>query len=201
MAKPFDLRQDIVYSGICFAEAIKASQGADGGGTVVLELACGSRPQALIHFQKGTRVVAADLCFPQVQLGNLEFAQALRDDQDSFLFCCGDVYNPPFRQGAFDVAVICAALHHFSNTVDALRLVASLLKPDGKLVMLREPCFVNPKDPNYLRELLNGFNEQQFEIEEYFWMVAEAGLTVVQASVDFGGSLKLIAGKSLKANP
>lgn len=198
LTKPFDLGQDILYSGVCYAEAVQADHGVDSGGPVVLELACGSRPQALIHFQKNTRVIACDLCFPQVQLGSLEFEQALSNDRDSFLFCCADVYNPPFHEGAFDLAVICAALHHFSDTVDALRLVANLLKPDGKLVLLREPCFVNPGDLNYLRELQNGFNEQQFEIEEYFWMLEQAGLTVVSARVDFGGSLKLIAEKSPK---
>jgi hypothetical protein len=54
---------------------------------------------------------------------------------------------------------------------------------------------VNPADLNYLRELQNGFNEQQFEIEEYFWMLEQSGFILVSARVDFGGSLKLIAGK------
>jgi SAM-dependent methyltransferase/uncharacterized protein YbaR (Trm112 family) len=196
LTKPFDLRQDIVNAGLCYAEAVQAIRVADNGDTpIVLELACGSRPQALLHFQRGTRVVASDLCFPQVQLGCLEFVRALPDARDSFLFCCGDVYNPPFTDSSFDIVMICAALHHFSNIVDALRLVARLLKPDGKLVLLREPCFVNAADLNYLRELQNGFNEQQFEIEEYFWMLKQSGFILDSARVDFGGSLKLIAAK------
>ena len=192
----FDYQQDVARCGECYAQAIDTNQSRDKDTIKVLELACGSRPQSLIHYQKNTRVIAADLCFPQVQLGKLEFNEILPEVLDDFLFCCADVYGSPFKQDAFDVAVICAALHHFSDTVEALKLVAGFLKPRGNLVLLREPCFVNPADVNYLRELQNGFNEQQFEIEEYFWMLEKANFTVGHIQVDFGGSLKLIAVKN-----
>ena len=163
----------------------------------VLEVACGNDPQTLRHYQAGTRVVACDVAFPQVQFGALQYAYARPStlDKDAYRFVAADVYNPPFREGAFELVVISAALHHFVDVTDALVRLSKLLQPDGLLVLMREPCKVFPEDEMFIRELLNGFNEQQFELEEYDEMFRRACLYPCYEQIDYECSYKVILKK------
>ena len=164
----------------------------------VLEVACGNDPQVLRHYQPGTLVVACDVAFPQVQLGALQYATKRPSTlgEDAYQFVAADVYHPPFKAGAFDLVVISAALHHFVDVTDALRRLSNLLQPHGFLVLMREPCKVFPTDETFVKELLNGFNEQQFELEEYDEMFRRANFRPVYQQIDYECSYKVILCKS-----
>ena len=98
----------------------------------------------------------------------------------------------PFKLGSFDLVVVCAALHHFVDIVQALRLLKAMLSPGGKLVLMREPGNVAPEDATYISELANGFNEQQCVLAEYQTMFERAGLVVRYHRMDFECSYKVI---------
>jgi len=156
----------------------------------VLELACGSDPQMIRHFQKNTRVTAVDLCYPQIQLASLKYNVSQPADCENFAFICADAFHAPFRDHQFDVVAISAALHHFVDLTQALIVMRRLLKPEGRIILLREPGKVAADDPTYIEELSNGFNEQQFELEEYEVMFERAGLKVANHQLDFECSYK-----------
>jgi ubiquinone/menaquinone biosynthesis C-methylase UbiE len=158
----------------------------------VLEVACGSDPLTLRHYHAGSRVIASDLSFPQAQLGSLVQCARGNAPPQSFNFVAADVFHAPFKPASFDVVVICAALHHFSDTAAALATLKKFLKPGGRLVLLREPGKVCADDATYIRELESGFNEQQFELPEYDVMFERAGLSLVYEQLDFECSYKAI---------
>jgi len=48
---------------------------------------------------------------------------------------CGDLFSPPEQlRGVFDVVFSNGVVEHFEDTVECLRMMAALLKPQGKLV-------------------------------------------------------------------
>lgn len=193
----FDFEQDLANCGAILREAVAAARAQTGEAEVtILEVACGSDPQALRYFQPGTRVVACDLAFPQVQLGAL--AQARKGvDPGAYAFASTDVFNAPFKPKSFQIIVICAALHHFTDIVEAFRQLKMLLADGGRIVILREPGKVFPEDPTYIAELANGFNEQQFELAEYETMFQRSGLRIDYHQLDYECSYKAILASAI----
>lgn len=157
----------------------------------VLELACGMYPLSAHLRTRPAAHHAMDLCYPELQLAALHHRRG-NDVAQAIRFFCGDVDAMPFADALFDCVVICAALHHFPDPVATLRGVRRLLSPDGRLVVVREPCLVNPFDENYREQLRLGFNEQQFQPEEYDDIFQRAGFLRTAGRIDFGGSLKAI---------
>jgi|GEM_PF-4338209 len=172
------------------AETVRIGSGSDP--LTILEIACGSDPQTLRHYQSNSNVIACDLAFPQVQLASLSWAKRGGISVERYAFASADVFNPPFRRNSFDLVVVCAALHHFTDATAALAKLVALLKRTGKLVLLREPGKMAVDDPIYIKELKSGFNEQQFELAEYDVMYKRAGLTPVYEQLDFECSYKAI---------
>lgn len=194
----FDFEGDLTQCGVVLQRAVSMLQAENGQDDhVVLEMACGSDPQSLRHYQAGTKVVACDVCFPQVQIASLAMKRLNLLPQECIRFAAADTLEIPFREGAFDLIVISAALHHISNVTDALRTFRSLLKTGGKIVLLREPCTMAPNDLVYIQELENGFNEQQFELAEYEEMFRRTQLRPVYEQIDYECSYKVI----LEADP
>jgi ubiquinone/menaquinone biosynthesis C-methylase UbiE len=189
----FVFELDLEYSKNVMEMAAKDARGqTDSERLNVLEFACGSDPQTLRNYQPNSNVVACDLAFPQVQLAALSWAKRGVVPLDRYAFASADVLNPPFRKNSFDLIIVCAALHHFSDTTAALSMLETLLKPNGKIVLLREPGKMAVDDPTYIKELVNGFNEQQFELAEYDVMYDRAGLAPVYQQLDFECSYKAI---------
>ena len=187
----FDFDGDLAQCGVVIQRAVDHVRGSSRDGKpIALELACGSDPQSLRHFQAGTNVVACDLCFPQVQIAAINFAHASPLPPNDYFFVSADVFAPPFREGSCDVVMISAALHHFTDVTDALKRMRLMLRPGGVVVLLREPCLVAAEDPGFLMELENGFNEQMFELSEYETMFTRAGLKPVYHQIDFKCSYK-----------
>jgi hypothetical protein len=57
---------------------------------------------------------------------------------------------------------------------------------------MREPCNPNPWDPDYLRDIRTGINEQMWSIEEYSHIFDLAGLELKSGRIDSRCSLKVI---------
>ncbi|MFD0936042.1 class I SAM-dependent methyltransferase [Methylobacterium trifolii] len=190
----FDFEEDLRQCGLVIERAVDMvrERRPDAGVIRVAELACGHDPQIMRHYQPGTQVVGFDLCWAQVQFASLIFQKKWPAHDDRYAFVSGDVFNAPFKAKSFDVIVISAALHHFSNTVEALKLMKDMLAPGGRIVLLREPGAVAPDDPTYIRELTNGFNEQQFVLPEYETMFQRTGLRPIYEQLDFECSYKTI---------
>ena len=191
----YDFKEDIGRSGKVLSDAVNMAfeHLADEGRSVeILEVACGHEPMSLRHYHPNTHVVACDLAFPQVQLGALMFEKINKIAFENSVFIAADMFDLPLRPGSFDVIVISAALHHFADIVEALEIMSSLLRPGGLIVLLREPAKYAPDDPTYISELMNGFNEQQFEIAEYDVMFERSGLKLVYEQLDFECSYKAI---------
>ncbi len=189
----FDYPLDLRYCGDVLKAAVRMARTTASGDTVrVLEIACGQDPLVFNYYQPETEVVACDLCWPQTQIGSLIYQARWANAPDRFAFLAADVFNAPFVDGAFDVVVVVAALHHFADVVEALRTLRRLVRPGGKVVLLREPGQVAADDPVLIEELMRGFNEQQFEPAEYDVMFDRAGLKVLQHQMDFGCSYKVI---------
>jgi ubiquinone/menaquinone biosynthesis C-methylase UbiE len=192
----FDFEKDLAYCGeMLQAVSSRTIADVEGRGLKVLELACGSDPQTIRHYYPESQVIACDLCFPQAQIGALIVEKAKRVPPENVLFVTADVFSAPFQRGSFDLVVISAALHHFSNVVVALETMRDLLSEQGRIVLLREPGKVCADDEVYIAELAAGFNEQQFELEEYEEMYQRAGLVVEEHKMDFDCSYKAVLKK------
>ncbi|MCX7900160.1 MAG: class I SAM-dependent methyltransferase, partial [Methylocystis sp.] len=189
----FDFNEDLASSGRAYSLAVEiVRREAKKNDLTVLEIACGNDPQVLRFYQPNSRVVACDVSFPQAQLGSLVYLHRKEVPAENFCFVAADVFSAPFRPGSFDIIVVCAALHHFRDTAVALDKLRKLLTPRGKIVLLREPGKVCANDPTYIRELENGFNEQQFEIAEYDVMFERSKLSPIYEQLDFECSYKAI---------
>ncbi len=190
----FDFEQDLAYCGETLnlaARLVRERLAADRP-LRILEVACGSDPQAMRHYQPGTQVMAMDLCYPQVQIASLQFARGKNIPVGDYQFLSGDLGRAPIKAGSFDIVVISAALHHFADVTKALGWMRDLTQPGGCVVLLREPSKVCHDDPTYIAELKAGFNEQQFELDEYEVMYARAGLVPAHHKVHFECSYKAV---------
>ena len=164
--------------------------GNDDNAALFVEIASGFHPQLLLNRNHNSDVICIDLCLPELQLANIYYRDNLPDSK--FIMLSGDCMDLPLGHNSVNLFVICAALHHFSNPVELLKSLKLYLKPSGKILLLREPSFVNPEDSNFIRELSLGFNEQQFHIDEWISIFEVADFQIDEIRIDFGGSLKAI---------
>lgn len=186
----FNYQKDVEFSRSVIESALDEF---DQDEVVAVELASGFHPQILLHEFPKLRPLCIDLCLPELQLSNAYY-RSMRPKAE-FVMLCADCMSMPLRDGSVDLFVICAALHHFPDPIALLKAVARKLRVGGRLVILREPCDVNPEDANFIAELERGYNEQQFTVEEFCYMFSTAGFEVVDSRVDFGGSFKAILTK------
>ena len=105
---------------------------------------------------------------------------------------CADAADLPYPDLYFDAVVMFATLHHFPDPARTLAHAARKLRPGGFIGLFCEPVgHVHPGavDPDFLRELARGVNEQSFLMREWDAIFRAAGLSVEAAQVDFN-SLK-----------
>jgi hypothetical protein len=157
----------------------------------VLEIGGGIHPQASALAAAGHEAVSADISFCMAQLGALYFEHVEGDKGARMAFVACDAHEPPFPEGAFDCAVMFAALHHFAEPARMLAALAAVVRPEGFIAVMCEPCVPDPTAETYLRDLRKGINEQVWTLPEYGTIFARAGLRVVAGHVD-GASLKAI---------
>lgn len=159
----------------------------------ILEIGAGIFPQSISFTKYNCEVVCIDISFAMCQLGALYHQYVNREyDLESFSFICSNALNLPFKKGSFDCCIIFAALHHFSNPVELLSYLKNFVRDEGIFAIMREPCNPNPFDPDYLRDLRKGINEQMWSIEEYSQIFDRSGLRVYSGRVDSNCSLKVI---------
>lgn len=158
----------------------------------VLEVGGGTHPSLAGLARFGHAVTALDVSFPMSQLG------ALCHGMDEGLggrvaFVACDAAEPPLADGAFDCAAIFAALHHFPEPDRLLATLARLIRPEGFIAVMCEPCLPDPGAAMYLRDLAKGINEQAWSLPEWHEIFTRAGLRLVEGRVDTGSLKALLA--------
>ena len=94
---------------------------------LVLDAGCGMGRYALVALGLGAEVVALDLSESLARL-----IPAARENT-RLQVVQGDLLQPPFRKGTFDIVYSHGVLHHTSDTRQAFLAVAALVKPEGLL--------------------------------------------------------------------
>jgi SAM-dependent methyltransferase len=104
-------------------------------GSRVLEAGCGVGAQtgSLARNSPGARFTSVD-----VSIGSLTRAKAKieREGLKNVSFQQADVFRLPFPEGEFDYVFVCFVLEHLENPVDALKCLATVLKPDGTITVI-----------------------------------------------------------------
>jgi demethylmenaquinone methyltransferase/2-methoxy-6-polyprenyl-1,4-benzoquinol methylase len=105
------------------AEALNVSPGM-----VVLDLAAGTGASSLPFAAAGARPVACDFSLGMLEVG--------RRSHPEVTFVAGDALRLPFRDGAFGAATISFGLRNVADVGAALRELARVTAPGGRLVVL-----------------------------------------------------------------
>lgn len=151
------------------------------GTETILDLGAGRGWAAREFARLGCRVVALDVV-PDENVG-LGRAKAIMDHYGVYFDrIIADGENLPFMAEKFDLVFCAAALHHSSNLPLLLQNVQKVLKPDGRLCAINEPCipvFENEQKVlkrDALPEMELGINETRPNILVYTSAVQNAGL-------------------------
>jgi demethylmenaquinone methyltransferase/2-methoxy-6-polyprenyl-1,4-benzoquinol methylase len=102
-------------------------------GAEVLDLCCGTGDQATALRRQGARVAAADFCVPMLAIARRKF-QKTEAPRPAAL--AADALALPFPAGRFQGATVSFGLRNVADLDIALRQLASVLRPGGKLVVL-----------------------------------------------------------------
>lgn len=164
------------------------------GKETVLDLGAGRGWASKAFAQRGCRVVAVDVVTDEmIGLGR---GKALMDHAGVYFErVIGDGENLPFAPGSFDLVFASAALHHFSDLPEAFAQVGKLLKPDGLLCAIREPCLELPLSAAAVLkrdaqpEMAVGINETRPSLVEYVQAADAAGLVIERAFAPDMGAL------------
>ncbi len=102
-------------------------------GAEVLDLCCGTGDQATALRQRGARVAAADFCVPMLAIARHKFAKTAAPRPAAL---AADALALPFPAGHFRGATVSFGLRNVADLDAALRQLAGVLRPGGKLVVL-----------------------------------------------------------------
>jgi len=109
------------------------------GNETILDLGAGRGWAAKQFALRGCRVVALDVV-PDKNVG-LGRAKALMEEAETYFDrIIADGENLPFFAEKFDVVFCAAALHHSSNMPLLMKNISRVLKSDGCLCAINEPC-------------------------------------------------------------
>lgn len=112
-------------------KAVKASQVQ--AGSQVLDLACGTGDLTLAFQRKvAGPVVGADFTPPMLPIAHRKATKRNVDCR----FVCADALRLPFIAKAFDAASIAFGIRNVDDPVQALREMARVTKPGGRVVVL-----------------------------------------------------------------
>jgi SAM-dependent methyltransferase len=155
------------------------------GNEIILDLGAGRGWAAKEFAKRGCRVVALDVVADEnVGLGR---AKAIMDHHGVYFDrIIADGENLPFLAEKFDLVFCAAALHHSSNLSLLLQNVQKVLKPNGRLCAMNEPCIpVFENEQMVLKrdatpELDLGINETRPDILTYAAALQNAKLQMVR---------------------
>jgi demethylmenaquinone methyltransferase / 2-methoxy-6-polyprenyl-1,4-benzoquinol methylase len=115
-------------------------------GERVLDLAAGTGVSTVELARGGARAVACDFSLGMLRAG------AAGKRRNRVPFVAGDATHLPFRDGAFDAVVISFGLRNISDVGSALREMARVVRPGGRLVICE---FSRPTWPAFRTVYLN----------------------------------------------
>lgn len=102
-------------------------------GSEVLDLCCGTGDQAVALAKRGARVAAADFCVPMLAIARRKFG---RRDAPRPGALAADALALPFPARRFAGATVSFGLRNVADLDAALRQLAGVLRPGGRLVVL-----------------------------------------------------------------
>jgi len=128
VARRYDLTNDVTSLWqISMWRAVTRSAVAAGPGMRVLDLAAGTGTSSAEYADDGADVVACDFSTGMV-------AEGKRRHPD-IAFVAGDATALPFADASFDTVTISYGLRNVQDTVGALREMARVTRPGGRLVI------------------------------------------------------------------
>ncbi len=106
---------------------------ADVSGSPVLDLCCGTGDQAIAVAKRGARVTAGDFCVPMLALAQKKKTpdQAIRP-----AWLAADALALPFPSAHFAAATVSFGLRNVADLDQALRELARVVRPGGRLAVL-----------------------------------------------------------------
>lgn len=147
VAPRYDLLNHLLSASLDLVWRRKAAQALDlPAGSAALDLCCGTGDQSVALKKRGARVAAADFCVPMLALAQRKFRR-LATPRPAPL--AADALALPFPERRFQGATVSFGLRNVADLDAALRQLAGVLRPGGRLVVLE--C-ATPKLP-VIREL------------------------------------------------
>lgn len=148
----------------------------------VLDVACGPGivVEALAPF--AAEVVGCDLTPAMLAKAR---ARCATRDQANVRWVLGRAQFLPFGEAQFDVVVARSALHHFAAPLDALREMARVLRPGGRVVNVDVLADESPEQAalhNALETLRDPSHVRMLPKSELHQLMAQSGLRVEQST-------------------
>lgn len=140
------------------------------GGERILDLGAG-RGWAAKHFAlRGCEVVALDVV-PDDQIGLGRSRALMERDHTYYELMIADSENLPFVDDTFDIVFCCGVLHHATDLAVEARNIHRVLKPNGRLIAINEPCIPESQSEAEAlevaaEELACGINERRWDFTE-----------------------------------
>lgn len=130
VARRYDLTNTVLSAGLDRRWRTRTRQCLElGRGDLVLDLAAGTGVSSAEMQRSGATAIACDF-----SLGMLRAGRAVRSRRD-VAFVAGDGMHLPFADGAFDAACISFGLRNVAEPERALREMARVVRPGGRLVV------------------------------------------------------------------
>jgi SAM-dependent methyltransferase len=152
------------------------------GSETILDLGAGRGWAAKQFALRGCQVVALDIVVDEcIGLGR---ARILMEHASVYFErVIGDGQNLPFDPDTFDIVFCCGTLHHAEDLPLFMVNIARVLRPEGRLCAIYEPCIGLAENEDRVlskhtaQELELGINETRPNINDYLDALETADLT------------------------
>lgn len=142
VAPRYDLLNHLLSANLDVVWRKRAAQVLDPApGAELLDLCCGTGDQAVALRRRGSKVAAADFCIPMLALARHKFDRLATPRPGAL---AADALALPFPPSRFEGATVSFGLRNVADLDAALRQLAGVLRPGGKLVVLE---FAVPRFP------------------------------------------------------
>lgn len=142
VAPRYDLLNHLLSANLDVVWRKRAAQVLDlPPGAEALDLCCGTGDQAVALRKRGAKVAAADFCIPMLALARHKFGRMAAPRPGAL---AADALALPFPEQRFQGASVSFGLRNVADLDAALRQLARVLRPGGKLVVLE---FAVPRFP------------------------------------------------------
>jgi ubiquinone/menaquinone biosynthesis C-methylase UbiE len=158
-----------------------------------LDLGCGTGAAVRAAAPLVEQAVGVDLA-PKM----IERAGQLAGDVERVAFAVGDSEHLPFEGGAFTAALCTSSFHHYPDPATALREVARVLSPTGRLVIGDGTGDLSvARMADRLLRLFDRSHVRLYRTEELVWLLEQAGFVETGRKILWdGGFVILSAGRA-----